>query len=171
MTNGNKTHFKGAFKSPYLSSADLAGPTNLTISHVTFAKDATKKTRDSFNTAHFVEKELGKDHQLKPMILNVTNCKTLKTLTGSPYLEDWVNVPVTIYVDDKVKNRGQIVEGLRISPVPPVVEKPWLDKSDLAGWQRAISSVRSTGNLDLVLQHVNMTQENVNLILRESQNV
>ena len=171
-TQQEKTHFKKAFNSPYLSSADIVGQMNFTISHVTYAKDATKKTKDMFNTCHFAEKEIRKGEKLKPMILNVTNCKTLKTLTGSPFIEDWANVPITIFVDSNVKNRGKTVEGLRISPIAPVIEKPWLTKeSDPQGWNYAIQSVKSTGNINQVLEHVNLTQENADLIMKEAQNV
>lgn len=165
-----KTHYRKAFNSPYLSSADIVAPTNLTISHVTYAKDETKKTKDKFNTAHFVEKEIRKGEKLKPMVLNATNCKTLKGLTNTPFLEDWQNVPVTIYVDHNVKNRGQVVDGLRISPVPPVVEKPWLTKDDAQGWANAIQAVKATGSLNNVIQYVNLTQENADLIIQEAQN-
>jgi hypothetical protein len=172
MSNENeKTHYRKAFNSPYLSSADIVAPTNLTISHVTYANDATKKTKDKFNTAHFVEKEIRKGEKLKPMILNATNCKTLKSLTSTPYLEDWVNVPVTIYVDTNVKNRGKTVEGLRISPVPPVTQKPVLTKADTETWNNAIQSFKATGNLNQVLEHVQMSEADANLLIQEAQNV
>lgn len=171
MTSENKTHYRKAFNSPYLSSADIVGPTNLTIARVVYAKDATKKTKDQFNTAHFVEKEIRQGEKLKPMILNATNCKTLKALTNTPFLEDWINVPVTVYVDHNVKNRGQTVDGLRISPVPPVLEKPILTKANVDMWNRAVSSFKANGNLNAVLAHVQISEENTQLIIQESANV
>lgn len=173
MNNQEKTHYRKAFNSPYLSSADIVAPTNLTISHVTYSKDATKKTKDQFNTAHFVEKEIRQGEKLKPMILNATNCKTLKALTNTPFLEDWINIPVTIYVDTNCRNPrgGKSVEGLRISPVPPVIEKPWLTKADEQGWMNAIRSFKASGDLTIVLEHVNLTQENAELIIKEGSNV
>jgi hypothetical protein len=171
MSNVNKTHYRKAFNSPYLSSADIVGPTNLTIARVVYAKDATKKTKDQFNTAHFVEKEIRAGEKLKPMILNATNCKTLKGLTNTPFIEDWVNIHVTVYVDNNVKNRGQIVDGLRISPVPPVLEKQWLTKDNADMWGHAVASYSQNGNLNAVLEHVNVSQENADLIIKEAQNV
>lgn len=70
-----KTHYRKAFDSPYLSSADIVDAVVLTVSHVTLSIDATKKTKDLFNTAHFVEKEIRRGEKLKPMILNATNSK------------------------------------------------------------------------------------------------
>ena len=40
-----KTHYRKAFDSPYLSSADIVEPTVLTIQRVTLEKDHTKKDR------------------------------------------------------------------------------------------------------------------------------
>ena len=37
------------------------------------------------------------------MILNASNSKTMRNLTGSPFIDDWVNVSVMIYVDNNVK--------------------------------------------------------------------
>ncbi|WP_238149443.1 hypothetical protein [Arsenophonus endosymbiont of Aleurodicus floccissimus] len=53
-----KTHYRKALDSPYLSSADIVEPTVLTISHVLFEPDKTRRTKDVFNTAYFEEKEI-----------------------------------------------------------------------------------------------------------------
>jgi hypothetical protein len=114
----NKTHYRKAFDSPYLSSADIVEPTTLTVAYVRLEPDQTKKTKDLFNTAHFVEKELRPGEKLKPMILNATNSKTMKALTGSAFIDDWNDVRVMVYVDPSVRFGKESVEGLRISTKP-----------------------------------------------------
>lgn len=109
-----KTHFRKAFNSPYLSSADVVDPIVLTIKNVRLEKDRTKKTKEEFNTAHFTEKEIRKGEELKPMILNATNSKMLKEITGSPFIDDWNEIPVTVYVDGNVRFGKETVEGLRL---------------------------------------------------------
>ena len=71
MMSDEKTHYRKAFDSPYLSSADIVEPTVLTVKYVRLEPDRTKKTKDNFNTAHFAEKELRPGEALKPMILKV----------------------------------------------------------------------------------------------------
>lgn len=110
----DKTHFRKAFNSPYLSSADIVEPTTLTIAHVELEKDSTRKTKDWFNTAHFVEKELRPGEKLKPMILNACNSKMMRDLCDSPYINDWLDVAVEIYVDHNVRFGRDTVDGLRI---------------------------------------------------------
>lgn len=49
----------------------------------------------------------------KPMILNVTNCKTITKIFESPYIEDWKDKKIKI-VTEKVKAFGEVWDALRI---------------------------------------------------------
>lgn len=162
-----KTHYRKAFKSPYLSSADIVGPTVLTISHVVLSGDQTKKTKDVFNTAHFVEKQLRPGEPLKPMILNAHNSKIMRDMAGSHFIEDWQNVPVTIYVDSNVRFGRDTVEGLRISPQPPAMQKPELDQQS-PQWANAVAACKRDGNLAKVLQRMSISEENQTLIAQQA---
>jgi hypothetical protein len=159
MSNDTKTHYRKAFDSPYLSSADIVEPTVLTVKAVRFELDRTKKTKDRFNTAHFVETELRKGEKLKPMILNASNSKTMKALTNSPFLEDWVNVRITVYVDHNVRFGKETVEGLRISPHAPEARRKALTPAATKQWESAKAAFKRDGNLNAVLEHVDMSEE------------
>ena len=161
-----KTHYRKAFNSPYLSSADIVEPTILTVKMVKLENDKTKKTKDIFNTAYFVEKEIRQGEPLKPMILNATNSKTMKMLTGSPFIEDWVNVSVTIYVDHAVRFGKETMEGLRISQRAP--EKKFLDPSMTKAWANAKAAYLRDGNLDSVLSRVGISEANQTLLMAEA---
>lgn len=160
-----KTHYRKAFNSPYLSSADIVEPTVLTISKVTLEPDKTKKTKDVFNTAYFVEREIRKGEPLKPMILNATNSKTMKNLTGSAFLEDWVNVSVTVYVDANVRFGKETMEGLRISPQAP--QRNRFIEPGTNAWKNAKAAYLRDGNLDAVLARASLTPENQALLIEE----
>ena len=58
----------------------------------------------------------------KPMILNATNSKTLRSLTNSPFIEDWAGFKVSIYVDTNVMcgNTGVYID--IISRKPGIVQ-------------------------------------------------
>ena len=168
--NGKKTHYRKAFNSPYLSSADITEPTVLTIQKVQLLPDQTKKTKDHFNTAFFVEKEIRSDEVLKPMILNATNSRTLKNLTGSPFLDDWNNVAVTIYVDKNIRFGRNTVEGMRISTEPPRIQKPSLEP-DTPAWGHAIAAYKRDGSLDAVKKRMSISAENEKALIAEAGNV
>lgn len=160
-----KTHYRKAFDSPYLSSADIVEPTVLTVHHVTLEIDRTKKTKDLFNTAHFVEKEIRQGEELKPMILNASNSKTMKGITGSPFIDDWKDVRVTVYVDHNVRFGKETVEGLRISPHVP--EKKRLTPENKAQWAQAGAAYKRDGNLVKVLSRVDMSPEHQTQLIEE----
>lgn len=162
-----KTHYRKAFDSPYLSSADIVEPTVLTVHHVALEKDQTKKTGDLFNTAHFVEKEIRPGEKLKPMILNASNSKTLRGLTGSAFLEDWQNVRITVYVDSNVRFGKETVEGLRISPHAPAEKKAVLTPANAKMWENAKNAYRRDGNLDSVLERVDISEEHQEQLKKE----
>jgi hypothetical protein len=163
-----KIHYRKAFNSPYLSSADIVEPTVLTIKCVKLEQDKTKKTKDVFNTAYFVEREIRRDEPLKPMILNATNSKAMKTLAGSAFINDWNNIPVTIYIDPNVRFGRDMVEGLRISTMKPQTTKPTLTPDMQEKWRRAIESFKTSKNLDAVLKHMNISPENQSLIKEQA---
>lgn len=171
MTDQTKTHYRKAFKSPYLSSADIVGPTILTIAYVNLSGDQTKKTKDVFNTAYFVEKQLRPGEPLKPMILNAHNSKILKEMTGSHFLEDWTNIPVTIYVDSKVRFGRDTVEGLRISPQAPQLQRQIITPETVKPWNNAMAAYKRDGNFNAVLERADISVEHQQMIIQTCQNV
>jgi len=165
MENKDKTHYRKAFDSPYLSSADIVESTVLTIRCVTLEADRTKKTKDLFNTAHFAEKEIRPGEPLKPMILNASNSKTMRGLTNSAFIDDWKDVRVMIYVDHNVRFGKETVEGLRISPHKP--EKKFLTPESGKLWENAKAAYKRDGNLVAVLNRFGMSEEHQNQIINE----
>ena len=170
METKDKTHYRKAFNSPYLSSGDIVEPVVLTISHVTLELDRTKKTTDKFNTAYFVEKEIRHGEALKPMILNAGNSRTMKDLAGSAFIDDWQGILVTIYVDTHVKFGRDMVEGLRIS-----TERPRLTKEELQpgtpAWGNAIAAFKRDGHYDAIEKRMAISDANKTAIKEEAANV
>jgi hypothetical protein len=158
-----KTHYRKAFNSPYLSSADIVAPTILTIAYVRLEIDKSKKSKDQFNTAYFKEKEIRTGEKLKPMILNACNSRTMAGRTKSKFIDDWIDTPVTIYVDNNVRFGSDTVEGLRISPEPPRLTKPELTPKS-PGWNRAIEVYKQEGSFDRVETKMIVSDANKDLI-------
>lgn len=129
----NKHHYRNVFKSDHLGSADLEEYqengnkliyTVLEVKQEKGAKVAGKKI--DANIAYFKE-------GIKPLVLNATNSKILRSFAptkehpnGSPFVEDWKNIVIELYVDDNVQMKGEKTQGVRIRPIQPVVlkEKP-----------------------------------------------
>jgi hypothetical protein len=59
---------------------------------------------------------------IKPMVVNATNGKIIKSFANSAFVEDWNNIVVELYVDENVKSvSGGTTQGVRIRPVQPKV--------------------------------------------------
>jgi len=164
-----KTHYRKAFKSIYLSSADIISPTILTIKHVRLEPDKSKKTTDSFNTAYFTDKFIRDGELLKPMILNVYNSKILACLANSKFIDDWENIRVTIYVDPNVKSMGSIVEGLRIEPNVPLARIQLTPNSN--NWGSAITAYARDKSFIEIEKRVDISDSNKTLIIEAAKNV
>ncbi len=131
-----KTHWKKAFNRDYLGSHDLEDGKDLkaVIDHVEVKKVKDPNGKESnCNVAIFKGK-------IKPMILNVTNCRTVKKFSGSNYIEDWKDIAITIY-SKEVKAFGELVDGLRIKDKQPNMQKPKLTPEHQA-WPKAVEHLR-----------------------------
>jgi len=164
LASNGKTHYRKAFDSPYLSSADITEPTVLTVVRVTLEKDKTKKTQDFFNTAYFGEKELRPGETLKPMILNATNSKMMAAICASKFIDDWRNVPITVYVDSGVRFGKETVDGLRIKMAPT---RQAITPANTKMWERAKAAFKRDGNLERVLERADMSREHQEQLMSE----
>ncbi len=76
-------------------------------------KSREKPKGEQRNFMHFK----GKD---KPLGLNVTNCETLTSLSGTPDVARWVGMTIRLFVDKAARYpSGQTGPAIRISPELP----------------------------------------------------
>lgn len=95
-------------------------------------KDSSGKTDDCL-VVHWKEKGV------KPLIVNVTNSKAISKVAGSPYIEEWPGVAVTLFTME-VSAFGETVEAVRVRQTAPKLTKPVLSPSH-EKWGKAIESV------------------------------
>ncbi len=115
----SKTHWKKLTNPDYLGAYALEPGKDLitTIQHVCEEKViGTDGKKEDCTVVHF-------QGNIKPLILNVTNAKTIEKIYGTPYIEDWAGKKIQIYTA-KVKAFGEVVEALRIRPIVPKENKP-----------------------------------------------
>ena len=116
-----KTHWRKVFKSDHLGVADLEEFIEekksliFTIAHVKSEIGvAVAGRKGNHNIAYFKE-------GIKPMVLNATNSKTIKSFCNkSPFVDDWENVKVELYIKNGVKAvTGGTTDGVYIKVVQP----------------------------------------------------
>ena len=117
------THYRKVFKSDHLGVADLeemieeGKPLIFTISEVKQEWDVVVAGRKgNHNIAYFKE-------DIKPLVVNSINSKVIKSFAkGSPFVEDWKDLTLELFVDSTVKMKGETVGGVRIRSVQPKVK-------------------------------------------------
>ena len=167
MAEKTKNHYRKVLKSDHLGCADLEDFIEegvklvFTITHVKQeigVSVAGKK--GNFNIAYFKE-------PIKPLVLNATNCKVMKTLcNGSPFVEDWVNVPVELFIDNNVKMKGEIVGGVRIKG--GVLTLPFLTKANVTTWNNAVKYYTDNNNFKAIEEKFTLTDEVKEQIKKEA---
>lgn len=63
---------------------------------------------------HFAENDV------KPLVLNTTNNKTIAKVLKTPYVEQWTGKKIQLFVQPNVKAFGDVVDAVRVRPFLPV---------------------------------------------------
>lgn len=97
--------------------------------------------REECIVAHF------KEGNLKPLILNATNCKAITKLYKTPYIEQWAGKAIVMRVQP-VKAFGEVVDAVRIKPEIPkakaVAQEPGIPCSECKKPIMAASGMTAT---------------------------
>lgn len=118
-----KTHWREIKQTEFLGGHDLGdGKGGFKDIIVTIKKAYKRKVSDiSGDTTD--ELVLDFADNTKPMIVNVTNARTISKLIGSPHIEDWAGKEIQIGTA-KVKAFGEVFDALRIRPYLPKKQAP-----------------------------------------------
>lgn len=100
---------------------------------------------------------------IKPMKLNSTNNKILagfakkNGLIGKEchVIENWKGMNIELFVDRNVKMMGAIVDGIRIKPLQPILNKP---KPNFAEVNFA-DAKKASATLETIKKHYTLTNE------------
>lgn len=117
----DKTHWKRLINPDFIGAYSLPEGEDLTvvIDHVRLQEiTGSGGKKEDCTVAHLQNQ--------KPLILNVTNSKTIAKLYG-PYIEDWAGKRITLFAST-TRMAGETVECLRIRPkVAERIAKPITD--------------------------------------------
>lgn len=157
-TKESKTHYRKVFKSDHLGIADLEDFLEEKVTLVFTIREVRQEIgvsvagkKGNFNIAYFNE-------PIKPLVLNATNSKVVKNLAGgSPFVEDWKNVVVELFIDPTVKMKGEVVGGVRIRG--GVLQLPFLTKDKKVAWSNAVAHILNGGSFEDIEKRFTLTPE------------
>lgn len=162
-----KTHWKKLHNPDYIGAYTLMdGNTKELVVKIASVKTKEVQSPDGKKEQCVVAELVGQ----KPMILNATNMKTLNKLSGSPYVEDWSGLQVTLYVA-QVKAFGDVVDALRIRASLPAPAAKIELTPDYAKWNGAVTAVKA-GNttIEAIKAAYTLTAENETKLREEASN-
>lgn len=115
----NLTHWKKLTNPDYLGAYALEPGQEIIVTikgvanEVVTGMDGKKET---CSVMRFVE-------NVKPLVLNATNSKTITKLLKTPYIEQWSGRKIQLYVEHGIKAFGDIVDAIRVRPFLPVEQE------------------------------------------------
>ncbi|KKN13343.1 hypothetical protein LCGC14_1007350 [marine sediment metagenome] len=173
MTETIKTHYRKVFKSDYLGVADLEEYVEakkelvFQLTHVCQELNVRVAGKSGdFNIAYFKDSPEG-----KPLVLNAGNSKIIKKLAGgSPFVEDWNNILVELYIDDNVRRGKEMTSGVRIHPNSPKREKQEIILGH-PRWEEVKKAFVRDSGFDNVLKRAIISEENMKLMRAEVEQV
>lgn len=124
----SKTHWKNQFQYDYLGAYSLVGGIDLVLTIKSLAKEMVTGPggrKEELLVCQFHE-------DVKPMILNKTNCKIIEDLYNTPYTEDWPGKKIQLYIKSGVKFGNETTDALRIREKAPVVDPEKIKLKELS---------------------------------------
>ncbi|MHC4215056.1 MAG: hypothetical protein ACYSWP_16980 [Planctomycetota bacterium] len=167
MNNQTQTHYRKVFKSDHLGVADLeemleqGSDLIFTVKYVRqeYGTKVAGKKIDA-NIAYFVE-------GIKPLVVNAGNSKVMRDLSGSPFVENWGDRQIKLYIDHSARLKGEVVGGVRISPTPITKQKPEVTPDNPTMWTNAKNAYIRDGNFSKVLERAKLSTANEKKIIDE----
>ena len=112
----NLTHWKKLTNPDYLGAYALEPGQDLIVTIKAVANEVVTGSdgkKETCSVMHFVE-------DVKPLILNATNSKTITKLLKTPYIEQWAGKKIQLFVERGIKAFGEVVDAIRVRPFLPV---------------------------------------------------
>ena len=160
----NKTHWKKLSNPNYLGAYALMPDQDMIVTISRAVNEdvvGSNGKKEECLVLHFKEKDV------KPMILNVTNAKTIERIYETPYIEDWSGKKIQLYIA-QVNAFGETVDALRIRNKAPE-GKPELTP-DHPKWNEAVANVaKNPGIIDAIKKHYILTAEYESILLEEAE--
>lgn len=157
-----KTHWKKLNNPDYLGAWALEPGQDMIVTIKVVRRETVTGAdgkKEDCTILHFAERGV------KPMILNVTNAKTIAKLYKTPYIEEWVGCKIQIYVE-QVKAFGDVTDALRIRNKIPTQKEVLMP--DNPRWAGAVQSLREgTITMDGIKKHFKITAQHETELLKQ----
>ena len=156
MTDQDKTHWKKLTNTNYLGSYALQPGKDLVVTITEVKKEMVMDATGSESECLIVHLQ-----NQKPLICNKTNAKSIAKAVGSPFIEDWKNKQIALYIAS-VRAFGETVDGLRVRPT--TVKTKALSDDEFKKLLEAIKSGKYT--VEKAMDSFKFTEVQMNILIQ-----
>lgn len=152
------THWKTQFNYKWLGSYSLQDGKDITLTIREMKREdvvGVSGKKELLLVAYF-------DEDIKPMVVNKTNCKTLERLFKTPAIEEWPGRQIQIGAS-RVDAFGDKVDALRIRPFAPTPagdSRPTVETGS-AVWNSAVDYLKGGNSVNSILAKYKLTKEQI----------
>lgn len=152
------THWKTQFDYKWLGSYSLPDGKDITLTIREMKREevvGVSGKKELLLVACFHE-------NVKPMVVNKTNCKALEKLFKTPNIEEWNSKQFQVGAS-RVDAFGDKVDALRIrpfAPKPPGDDRPTVETGSIV-WKNAIAYIHSGNKVESILCKYKLTKEQI----------
>lgn len=153
-----KTHWKTQFNYKWLGAYSLPDGKDIVLSIREMKREEVvgdAGNKEQCLIAYFHE-------NVKPMVVNKTNCKTLEKLFKTPMIEEWSGKQIQVGTE-RVKAFGEMKDSLRIrpfAPAPPGDNRPTVETGS-AVWKNIADGLKGGYTINQVIQKYKLTKEQI----------
>jgi hypothetical protein len=163
-----KTHWKKTVDKDWIGTYILpeGKPIVVKLLSVKYEEVKVKGVKGMYKVAYFAPNKYFK----KPMLLSANiNLKRLEKFTGTPYIEDWININLDVTLQQEMDKAfgGGKDWALRIAPTLPRVEKEELTP-DSPKWVTAVTRYANTKKLDGITKFYTLSKDNEQKLIKEA---
>ena len=154
MSEQKLTHWKKLENPDYIGAYSIEAGQDLTVTIKEVKREMVMGTggkKEECSVAYLIGQ--------KPFILNRTNQKTIAKILDTPYIEQWANKSITLFVA-RIKAFGEDnVECLRIRPFAPVKKLPELLQTDSVLFQKAVTAMFKGTTIERIKESYTVSAE------------
>lgn len=142
----SKTHWKKLTNPNYLGSWSFQPGEEKTLTIKEVKQEIVKNQNGSeeCTVAYFVE-------NVKPLILNKTNAEMIAKVWGTPFIEDWKGLRITLKVK-KINAFGEMMDAVRVANTRPTEETFTCESCGKPVSERVATATRTKFNKTLCVE-------------------
>lgn len=157
----SETHWKSQFNYNYLGVQNLSIGSDIILTTKCVSKEDVPNMagkKEKCNVLYFQE-------DVKPMVLNKTNCKTMEKLFKTPFFENWMNKKIQIG-SARVNAFGEMIDALRIRPFFPKEKELIPVETNSTVWKDIIDALKGGYKLSAVQGKYRFTKDQIKELVK-----